>query len=396
MSGIFKFIVVGRGMMGSAAAKYLSRASAGVAVIGPGEPADKASHQGVFASHYDEARITRTIDPDPVWALLANRSIARYAEIERESGIPFYHDVGCLMVGPEQSSGNPYIGGILSAAEQLGVQTELLDDRALASRFSYFGFEAFSEGVFEPSNAGHINPRALVSAQSLLAERQGARLIDETVLSIRKEGETVVVRTDTGAEYRAEGVLLAAGGFSIAENLLARSVQMSVYARTVTFFEVSETEAAAFSGMPSLIYQPRDAKKHIYLLPPVRYPDGKLYLKIGGDPDDLAVTGKDDMVRWFQSGGRSSVREHHVEIVRELVPKIDAERASMAACVVSQTATNYPFIAAAADPAIAVVTGGCGAAAKSSDEIGRLGASLLLNGSLADEGYPVGFNAHFA
>lgn len=396
MSHVFKFIVVGRGMMGSAAAKYLSQASDGVALIGPDEPKDKVTHQGVFASHYDEARITRTIDPDPVWALLANRSIARYADIERESGFPFYKEVGCLMVGPKRASGDPYIDGILSAAGQLGVQTELLGNEALADRFSYFGFETESEGVFEPKNAGHINPRGLVAAQSVLAENQGAKLVNESVHSIRREGVHVVVRTDQGEEYRAEQVLLAAGGFSIAENLLARSVQMSVHARTVTFFEVPDDEAAEFTNMPSLIYQPRDVKKHIYLLPPVRYPDGKLYLKIGGDPDDLRVKTRDEMIRWFQSCGRSSVRDHHVDIVRQLVPKINAEKASMAACVVAQTATGYPFIAKSHDAAIAVVTGGCGAAAKSSDEIGRLGAQLLLNGSLSDEGYPVSFAAEFA
>ncbi len=83
----FKFLVVGRGMMGAAAARYLALQGDGVAVIGPDEPKDWANHQGVFASHYDEARITRTIDSNPVWARLANRSIARYGEIAAESAL---------------------------------------------------------------------------------------------------------------------------------------------------------------------------------------------------------------------------------------------------------------------------------------------------------------------
>ena len=77
MTERFRFIVIGRGMMGAAAARYLSKWTDGIALIGPGEPADYGRHDGVFASHYDEARITRTIDPDPVWARLANRSIER-------------------------------------------------------------------------------------------------------------------------------------------------------------------------------------------------------------------------------------------------------------------------------------------------------------------------------
>lgn len=107
MAGHFKYIVVGRGMMGAAAARHLAETVDGVALIGPGEPADIKSHQGVFASHYDEARITRTIDGDADWALLANRSIARYGDIATRSGVEFYAPVGCLMVGPERGGANP-------------------------------------------------------------------------------------------------------------------------------------------------------------------------------------------------------------------------------------------------------------------------------------------------
>ena len=43
---------------------------------------------------HDEGRITRRLDSDPVWAVLASRSISRYAEIERESKIKFHTPVG--------------------------------------------------------------------------------------------------------------------------------------------------------------------------------------------------------------------------------------------------------------------------------------------------------------
>ena len=42
--------VVGRGLLGSAAARHLADLGADVAVIGPGEPAELASHNGVFAN----------------------------------------------------------------------------------------------------------------------------------------------------------------------------------------------------------------------------------------------------------------------------------------------------------------------------------------------------------
>ncbi|MGQ3279718.1 MAG: FAD-dependent oxidoreductase, partial [Shinella sp.] len=95
----FDFVVVGRGMMGAAAARHLTKTGASVALVGRGEPADWKSHDGVFSSHYDSGRITRTIDQNPDWALLANRSIARYRDIEAESGIAFYGETGCLITG---------------------------------------------------------------------------------------------------------------------------------------------------------------------------------------------------------------------------------------------------------------------------------------------------------
>ncbi|QNP78714.1 FAD-dependent oxidoreductase [Agrobacterium tumefaciens] len=395
MSGHFKYIVVGRGMMGAAAARHLAETADGVALIGPGEPADIKSHQGVFASHYDEARITRTIDGDADWALLANRSIARYADIAARSGVEFYAPVGCLMVGPERGGDNPFVDDVRTAAARLGVSTELLDGENLENRFPYFSFEPGCEGVFERSNAGYVNPRALVKAQAVLAEKAGVSLIDDIVVSTREEDGRASVQTASGAVYTADRVLVAAGGFSITKDLLPQPVALDVYARTVAFFEIDEGDLAQYADMPSLIYEPREPTKHIYLLPPVRYPDGKFYLKIGGDPDDKRLGSDPEIREWFRSGGRESVRDHLSDIVGTLVPSIDLSRVSMAACVVSKTRSGYPAIGFTASPRIAVLTGGNGTAAKSSDEIGRLGAVLLRDGEIADGAFSTDFKPAF-
>jgi sarcosine oxidase len=382
----FKSIVVGRGMMGAAAARYLALQGDGVAVIGPDEPKDWANHQGVFASHYDEARITRTIDSNPVWARLANSSIARYGQIASESGIDFYQEAGCLIVGPKRGGRDPYVGQVEAAARQLGVSVEMLSDEALKARFRYFDFGRDCEGVYEERNAGYVNPRRLVEAQSVLAEKAGATIIRRAAVSVREEDGLAIVTTDDGAVYAAERVLIAAGGFSINENFLPRPIDLQVYARTVAFFEIPEEDLPAYAGMPSLIHQPDDPVDHIYLLPPVRYPDGKTYLKIGGDPDDLQLETEPELRAWFRRGGRLTTRDHLHRIIRQLVPSVAEAPISMAACVTSFTPNNYPAIGFASER-IAVLTGGCGAAAKSSDEIGRLGAELVQHGRIVDEAY---------
>jgi sarcosine oxidase len=395
MTKRFKYIVIGRGMMGAAAARHLSKWTDGIALVGPGEPADHGRHQGVFASHYDEARITRTIDPDPVWARLANRSIERYDEIARDSGIDFYSESGCLLVGPKRGDGPSYVANILDAAGKLGVATETLADADLAGRFGFFSFPGGSEGVWEPKNAGHINPRRLVQAQALLAERQGTAIIPETVVSVRQEGDTVTVTTAEGNSHSADKVLVAAGGFSINENLLGARLDLNVYARTVAFFEVDEVAMEIWGRVPSLIWKWREGEDGIYLLPPVRYPDGKLYLKIGGDPDDLLLPTEPDIRAWFRSGGRESTRARLAEIMTRLMPQLDLSRSSMAACVTSFTPTGYPAIAMTGADRIGILSGGCGAAAKSSDEIGRLGAELIFHGQIRDDTYSTDFRADY-
>ena len=386
----FRFIVIGRGMMGAAAAKYLARQTDGVAVIGPDEPADREVHEGVFASHYDEGRITRTIDPDCDWALLANRSIARYGEIASESGIDFYTEAGCVVVAPPESA---YLAGTRQAAVSFGVETTSFDEAGLKRRFPYFAFPAGSAGIFEAKGAGHISPRKLVKAQSLLAEKAGATVIRDHAASIREDGGVAVVTTAGGKVYRAEKVLLAAGGFSISQNLLPQSVDMTVYGRTVTLFEVADEDAPRLAGMPSLILEAPSID--IYLLPPIRYPDGKLYLKIGGDPDNLVLSNDTDMRAWFRTLGREVAREHLKGIVDRIVPELEARSISSASCVVSYTKSRYPMIGYTSSPHIGVLTGCAGTSAKSSDEIGRLGAELLLAGRIKDQGYATDFAPYF-
>ncbi len=381
------------GLCGAAAGRHLAERCDGVAIIGPDEPADRQTHHGVFASHYDEGRITRTIDADAVWAQLAHRSIARYGDIARASGIDFYREVGCLVVG--DGSADPYISDVSRAAARLGVAAEALADDGLQRRFPYFSFPQGAEGIHEAQGAGHISPRRLVRAQSLLAERSGATLIPDVVRTIRDEGRKAVVTTVSGSRFTAEKVLLAAGGHSIAGDLLSRSLDLRVYARTVVFFEVDEDEARRLQTMPSLIAKLDEGRDSIYLLPPIRYPDGRFYLKIGGDPDDLQLRTEAEICDWFRGSGRAAARDHLVRIACYLVPGLAVKSISTAPCVTSFTPSGYPAIGYTSSPRIAVMTGGCGAAAKSSDEIGRLGAELLLENHIKAEDYGTDFAAHF-
>lgn len=93
----YKYMVVGNGLMGSAAARYLSAWSDSVAVVGPAEPADQSQHDGVFSSHYDQGRLTRELSQDPIWSVISRRAVRNYGMLEEKSGVPFHGPWGAFM-----------------------------------------------------------------------------------------------------------------------------------------------------------------------------------------------------------------------------------------------------------------------------------------------------------
>ena len=64
MPELYDVAVVGRGLIGSAAARHLAESGIKVVVIGD-EPADRRLSLGPFCSHPDEGRITRVAGRTP-------------------------------------------------------------------------------------------------------------------------------------------------------------------------------------------------------------------------------------------------------------------------------------------------------------------------------------------
>lgn len=391
----FQYAIVGRGMTGSAASRHLSEQVPGVALIGPDEPEFKATHEGAFGSHYDEGRITRTIDPDENWARLANSSIARYRDIEARTGVTFFGEKGCLVAGLTTGRAQEHMIDVRQSAARLGVDTQDFGDEGLRATFPYFNFPAGSDAVFEATNAGYISARNLVAAQTKLTELAGGTVIREEVTAIhQRDGHVEIVVVD-GSTITAAKVLVATGGFTNRPGLLPERLDLTVYGRTVAFFEVDAREAARLAAMPSLIVKREDAMLGIYKLPPIRYPDGRFYLKIGGDPVDISLPEESDVRAWFRTDGDADTRAHLIANMSELVPDLKIASIHTSSCVVSYTPTGYPAIGWTSEPSIVVMAGCGGASAKSSDEIGRLGAELLLHGRIIDQAYRADFTPQF-
>jgi sarcosine oxidase len=392
MAQDFDIAVIGKGMMGAAAARYLAQDGVNVALIGPDEPEHRQTHDGVFASHYDAGRITRTIDDDPNWALLARRSIDRYRELETKSGLHFYDEVGCVIATLPPQDGDSTMERMLAARDRVGSDAAFLDDAALRSTFPALHFPDGFVGLFEARHAGHIDPRALVRIETMLAASAGATVLPQEVTAIRDRKSHVEIGTRGGEVLSAERVVVAIGGFSNRPGLLPRPLDLTIKARTIVMVEVGPGELERYSAMPSVIQAAKDQASSFYVLPPIRYPDGKHYIKIGGDPTDAALKTDAEIGAWFRSEGNATAAAHMRRNLEILLPDLKGLPQKTAPCITTFTRHGYPYIGFAESERIVVLTGGNGMAAKSSDEIGRLAAGLAKAGVLELDGYSTDFS----
>lgn len=387
---MYDVIVIGAGMMGSAAARHLGYMGVKTLLVGSTEPKEKAQHGGVFSSHYDAARITRRLDSKADWAKYSSRSIARYAEVEAAGGRQFFHPVGALMAGPSAGEGAWLIERSQQVAQDQEIEHVYLDAQSLRDQFPFFAFPSDVVGLYETGTGGWINPRDHVAAEVAAAQARGADLYQAEVVSVAYQRGSVVVTCADGARFEGAKVVVACGPFSKAEGLLHEPIPMTVYARTVAFLEIDAAEAKRLAAMPSLIYVPPDLSCEPYVLPPVRYPDGKMYLKIGGDPVDIPLDTVADMKEWFRGLGDADVAAFLADKLKGLMPGLGCKSVTYGSCATSFSPKGNPLIYEQSEQCV-VLTAGNGAGAKCGDELGRLGALVASGQGITADDYLTDF-----
>jgi sarcosine oxidase len=380
-SANFDIAIIGAGLFGSAAARHLSKTSDGIALIGPAEPVRPQQHQGAFASHFDASRLTRIVDPDLVWGTLARRSVDRYRDLEQESGIDFYNEIGYMMVTPGGLGTEWFdLPAMREVASDLDVAVEDLDDAELQSQFPYLRFTPGSSAMLQRADAGYIDPRGLLVAQQGIGTAQGVTLLREEVTRISDTGGQTRIDTRSGRSLRAKRVLLATGAYANAAGLLRERLDVKVRAAMIMLSEVGSDTRPEF---PGTLYAKTDGEEDFWglLMPPVTYPDGRSYIKTMDGyygPTPLRTT--EEFGDWCRNEGHT---DHHSTLkraLREVFPSLDVLGSRFQGCLITDTATHYPYIDMLTDR-LGIVAGGNGKAAKSSDEIGRIAAAMMRSGS---------------
>ncbi len=221
-------IVIGAGLVGSAAAWHCARAGASVLIAEAGHPNIGASGQNAGSLHFQiERRFLengeRLAEEAARITAISRIAIADWAGLETALGEDLHvRRDGGLMVA-ETAAEVALLERKVAREQAAGLGTRLLDGDE-ARRIAPYLAEGIAAAGFL-ADEGHADPRAVTPAFVRAAERAGATLRTETeaVAIARQGGGFAVTLRHTGREetIRAARLLIAAGAWSPQVAMLA-------------------------------------------------------------------------------------------------------------------------------------------------------------------------------
>jgi sarcosine oxidase len=380
----FDVLVIGRGLLASAGARHLTKENIKVGLLGPTEQQCLKSGR-VFASHFDNTRVQRTLGQDEIWTRLNRDSVKSWTELQNETGISFFQENGCIYLNTRTDE---YLNAAPALADQFNLSFETIENNAALNQISdYFQISENVTGLFESKSAGWINPKKLVSAQLQSFKSFGGIEINDYAVDISRSGDSWLIRTSSGQELSATRVLVAAGSFSNYFNLLPRQLDFQNKSEVVIMAKLSVEDFLKMKDMPSLLFEKKvEEFDGIYLTAPTQVEDGSYIMKMGlNQKIDRDINDQAAMEDWFALGDYRDFAPVLERELRKLFPEIEFLETHLKPCVISRTATENPYIGEV-DSGLFVLLGCNGYSAMSSDAQGRQAAALITRGRF-DDGY---------
>jgi monomeric sarcosine oxidase len=247
----FDVIIVGGGVMGCAAAAFLSRRRAKVLLLEAGRIG------GTQGSSHGRSRIIRMAYGAPHYIDLCRAAYRSWRALEDEAGELLFYVTGGVDIA------TPGIGTwdrARSAMIDSGVAFEQLDHDEMRRRFPQFRAPESAQVLFQP-DAGVLHADACLSALSAVARRNGARLEEGvTVTVVDATRHDVRVTTEAGT-FRADSLVLAAGARM--PQLLAMtgsSLPLTVSIEQVAYFRPHDTASFTAGRFPLFIVHFADGR----------------------------------------------------------------------------------------------------------------------------------------
>ena len=365
-------VVVGGGVMGSAAGWALARRGADVVLLerfGPGH------RQG--ASH-GRSRIYRSTYPQPHHQALVAEARRLWAELEAETGTTLLHPASgvATAAGPGQER----LREVAAAMTATGVPFEWLSAEEAAERWPGMRFPG--PVLHEPETAGRVDADAAVAALQAAAAAAGAAVRHHRrVESVEPTADGgVLVRQAGGGTVRARAAVVAVGAWT--SDLLGSAVRLPP-------LRVTQEQPAHFRPLdpaadwPAFTADPDPAEN---------WPSGVYGLHSPGEGVKVGFhgTGKEvhpDRRDFAAEPGRMARLQ---EYVRRYLPGLDADSPEPVSCTYTSTPTGE-FVLDRVGPVV-VAAGFSGHGFKAAPAIGRVLADLALGTPAGAE--PFALEAH--
>jgi monomeric sarcosine oxidase len=220
-------VVVGAGVMGSAAARALARAGREVVVL------ERFRVGHTRGSSHGQARVFRFSYDDPRFVHMAQESLPLWRELEAEAGEEILTTTGGLDVGKGMEER-------VAALESCGAKFEILDAAECRRRYPYLLVPEGEQVLFQ-GDAGVVSADRAWQAFARSAVGAGAELREDTSVDhLTVEDGRVEIRA--GEErWRAQVAVIAAGAWT--RRLLwavGQDIPTTPTRETVAFFRISQ------------------------------------------------------------------------------------------------------------------------------------------------------------
>jgi sarcosine oxidase len=368
---VVDFLIVGNGMFGAAIARHLAP-QAKITVVGPLAHADGS---GAYGAHHDEGRIIGDLSRDVVWSELNRRARNGMAELDPTLITPCGALTATIRGGPD------YLGVAARIRERHSADiTTLTADQARAGfPMARFGPD---ETILHQPAAGHFSPRRYVTLATQSAQTGGANITSGTVRALRISAAGAEAELDDGRRLLARAAIVASGAFAAGSDLLPVPVALRAKSEVYVMAEVDDQQAAELEAMPCInrtIGHPQLAD--LYVLPPIRYPDGRTYLKVGANTAIDHWLADPPAVRdWYDHGNDDGPLPGLREALSGLLPGIRVRAWHTRRCADAYTAHRRPYIDILEPGRLTIALGGNGRGAQAADAVGHLTAGLALTG----------------
>lgn len=296
------------------------------------------------------------------------------------------------VIGPE---GDAIVDGYVTTTdnfcEKEGLICEKVDENFIKDRWSYFLPCKNCYGRFSKKFNGYISVRNLVKACQSVAEKNGVKRFFEVAKGITKEANGCYkVDLEDGHAISSKKIVVACGSFTNFYNLLPgkKQLDLQLIGHTVLKFELDEEAVVKMAEMPSMIYKPKLDASYIYILPPIKYPNGKTYLKIGHvvrpnfqykDELGTPLETLSDVQKWYCQEDYPNARKYFKRHFKMMYPDVEPVSEELDFCVMALTTSGKQMIGFVEENFL-VAAGGNGKSAKFGLQIGKICADSVVKG----------------